>query len=171
MSSWLPKLYFHWVCIMSAVTFIWFVLPLGKRRYSIRLWKTFTDCFNCLPISAIIDEKIFCCHGGECHIDLWSLRSKFLIGWHWSSVHVVCFHTLDAMHKVSVNKGMLNIGLFVPEKKKRKKEAVQLNAMWGSTGVQQCIIRYRIMVLKCLLHLLNYSCDTVGASKNMFPPV
>jgi serine/threonine-protein phosphatase PP1 catalytic subunit len=28
------------------------------------LWKTFTDCFNCLPIAAIIDEKIFCCHGG-----------------------------------------------------------------------------------------------------------
>ena len=21
-----------------------------KRRYSIKLWKTFTDCFNCLPI-------------------------------------------------------------------------------------------------------------------------
>ncbi|KAH8294265.1 hypothetical protein KR054_010127 [Drosophila jambulina] len=35
-----------------------------KRRYSIKLWKTFTDCFNCLPVSAIIDEKIFCCHGG-----------------------------------------------------------------------------------------------------------
>ncbi|XP_064392436.1 serine/threonine-protein phosphatase alpha-2 isoform [Halichondria panicea] len=35
-----------------------------KRRYSIRLWKTFTDCFNCLPVSAILDEKIFCCHGG-----------------------------------------------------------------------------------------------------------
>ena len=29
-----------------------------------KLWKTFTDCFNCLPIAAIIDEKIFCCHGG-----------------------------------------------------------------------------------------------------------
>jgi serine/threonine-protein phosphatase PP1 catalytic subunit len=35
-----------------------------KRRYSIKLWKTFTDVFNCLPCSAVIDEKIFCVHGG-----------------------------------------------------------------------------------------------------------
>jgi len=35
-----------------------------KRRYSMRLWKTFTDCFNCLPVAAIVDEKIFCMHGG-----------------------------------------------------------------------------------------------------------
>ena len=35
-----------------------------KRRFGIKLWKTFTDCFNCLPCAAVIDEKIFCMHGG-----------------------------------------------------------------------------------------------------------
>ena len=34
-----------------------------KRRYNIKLWKTFIDCFNCLPVAAIVDEKIFCMHG------------------------------------------------------------------------------------------------------------
>lgn len=24
-----------------------------KRRFNIKLWKTFTDCFNCLPVAAI----------------------------------------------------------------------------------------------------------------------
>jgi len=37
---------------------------LGKRRYNIKLWKTFTDCFNCLPVAAVVDDKIFCMHGG-----------------------------------------------------------------------------------------------------------
>ncbi|KAI9099169.1 hypothetical protein K1719_024936 [Acacia pycnantha] len=35
-----------------------------KRRFNIRLWKIFTDCFNCLPVAALIDEKILCMHGG-----------------------------------------------------------------------------------------------------------
>lgn len=56
-----------------------------KRRYSIKLWKTFTDCFNCLPLGtslpitqrlwnlllvnflfvvAMVEDNILCMHGG-----------------------------------------------------------------------------------------------------------
>ncbi|KAH0451564.1 hypothetical protein IEQ34_018863 [Dendrobium chrysotoxum] len=35
-----------------------------KRRFNVRLWKVFIDCFNCLPVAALIDEKILCMHGG-----------------------------------------------------------------------------------------------------------
>nr|XP_057903622.1 serine/threonine-protein phosphatase PP1-alpha catalytic subunit-like [Doryrhamphus excisus] len=35
-----------------------------KRRFSIKIWKYFTDTFNCLPISAIISDRILCMHGG-----------------------------------------------------------------------------------------------------------
>lgn len=35
-----------------------------KRRFNVRLWKTFTDTFNCLPVAALIDDKILCMHGG-----------------------------------------------------------------------------------------------------------
>ncbi|XP_050216783.1 serine/threonine-protein phosphatase PP1-like [Mercurialis annua] len=35
-----------------------------KRRFNVRLWKIFTECFNCLPVAALIDEKILCMHGG-----------------------------------------------------------------------------------------------------------
>ena len=35
-----------------------------KRRYNVRIWRSFTDLFNFLPVAAIIDEKILCMHGG-----------------------------------------------------------------------------------------------------------
>lgn len=35
-----------------------------KRRCNIKIWKTFIDCFNTLPIAAIVAGKIFCVHGG-----------------------------------------------------------------------------------------------------------
>ena len=35
-----------------------------KKRYSVKLWKIFTDCFNCLPVAALLDDRILCMHGG-----------------------------------------------------------------------------------------------------------
>jgi serine/threonine-protein phosphatase PP1 catalytic subunit len=35
-----------------------------KRRCNIKVWKAFVDTFNCLPIAAIVAQKIFCVHGG-----------------------------------------------------------------------------------------------------------
>ena len=35
-----------------------------KRRYSVKLWRIFSDCFNCMPVAAIVENKIFCMHGG-----------------------------------------------------------------------------------------------------------
>eukprot|EP01063_Lacrimia_lanifica_P026795 TRINITY_DN3667_c0_g1_i1.p1 TRINITY_DN3667_c0_g1~~TRINITY_DN3667_c0_g1_i1.p1 ORF type:complete len:358 (+),score=161.93 TRINITY_DN3667_c0_g1_i1:100-1173(+) len=35
-----------------------------KRRYNLKVWKGFTDIFNCLPMAALIDDRIFCVHAG-----------------------------------------------------------------------------------------------------------
>lgn len=35
-----------------------------KRRYNIKLWKAFTDTFNCMPLAAVLEGKILCMHGG-----------------------------------------------------------------------------------------------------------
>jgi len=77
-----------------------------KRRFSVKLWKIFTDVFNCLPVAAVIDQKIFCMHGGlsptmtsfeqikniarptdipDCGLLcdlLWSDPDKDVLGWH-----------------------------------------------------------------------------------------
>ncbi len=29
-----------------------------------KLWKSFIDCFNCMPVAALIEDKILCMHGG-----------------------------------------------------------------------------------------------------------
>jgi serine/threonine-protein phosphatase 2A catalytic subunit len=35
------------------------------RKYgNASVWKIFTDCFDYFPITAMVEEKIFCCHGG-----------------------------------------------------------------------------------------------------------
>eukprot|EP00397_Hematodinium_sp_SG-2012_P014564 GEMP01014808.1.p1 GENE.GEMP01014808.1~~GEMP01014808.1.p1 ORF type:complete len:303 (+),score=32.57 GEMP01014808.1:46-954(+) len=48
----------------ASITRIYGFYDECKRRYNIKLWKTFCDAFNCLPSAAIVDEKIFCMHGG-----------------------------------------------------------------------------------------------------------
>ena len=35
-----------------------------KRRYNVKLWKKFVDVFNCMPYSAIVEDKIIFMHGG-----------------------------------------------------------------------------------------------------------
>lgn len=35
-----------------------------KRKYNVKLWKVFSETFNTLPITALIDDKILCMHGG-----------------------------------------------------------------------------------------------------------
>lgn len=48
----------------SAISRIYGFYDECKKRYSIKLWKIFSDCFNCLPVAALIDDKILCMHGG-----------------------------------------------------------------------------------------------------------
>lgn len=35
-----------------------------KRRYSVKMWRTFIDVFNCMPVAAVVGKRIFCVHGG-----------------------------------------------------------------------------------------------------------
>lgn len=49
-----------------------------KRRYSVKLWRTFADCFMCMPVAAVVEDKILCMHGGLSP-DLESLSKIFEI--------------------------------------------------------------------------------------------
>lgn len=35
---------------------------VSMKMYNVRLWKMFTDFFNCLPVAASIDDRILCMH-------------------------------------------------------------------------------------------------------------
>ena len=48
----------------SAINRIYGFYDECKKRFSVKLWKIFTECFNCLPVAALLDEKILCMHGG-----------------------------------------------------------------------------------------------------------
>jgi len=48
----------------SSITRMYGFYDECKRRYGLPLWREFCTMFNYLPISAIIDERILCMHGG-----------------------------------------------------------------------------------------------------------
>jgi len=48
----------------SAINRIYGFYDECKVRYGLKVWKSFNDCFNCLPLGAVIEEKILCIHGG-----------------------------------------------------------------------------------------------------------
>lgn len=48
----------------ASITRIYGFYDECKRRYNIKLWKQFCDVFNCMPVCAVVDEKIICMHGG-----------------------------------------------------------------------------------------------------------
>jgi len=48
----------------ASITRIYGFYDECKRRFNIKLWKQFCDVFNWLPVSALIDEKVICMHGG-----------------------------------------------------------------------------------------------------------
>jgi serine/threonine-protein phosphatase PP1 catalytic subunit len=48
----------------ASITRIYGFYEECKSRYSIRIWKAFINCFNCMPVAALIEGKILCMHGG-----------------------------------------------------------------------------------------------------------
>ena len=35
-----------------------------SRKYDLRVWKAFCECFNYMPVTALISDRIICMHGG-----------------------------------------------------------------------------------------------------------
>jgi len=35
-----------------------------KQRFTVKIWKTFCDVFNCMPACAVVSDKVICMHGG-----------------------------------------------------------------------------------------------------------
>ena len=49
---------------MGFTTNVQISINKGKRKQSLKVWKMFIDCFNAMPVAALIEDKILCMHGG-----------------------------------------------------------------------------------------------------------
>lgn len=48
----------------SSITRIYGFYEECKKRHNVKVWKAFCDLFNCFPLAAVVDDKIFCVHAG-----------------------------------------------------------------------------------------------------------
>lgn len=48
----------------ASVTKVYGFYDECKRRSSIKAWKSIVDVFNTLPVAAVVNERVFCVHGG-----------------------------------------------------------------------------------------------------------
>lgn len=105
-----------------------------KRRYSVKLWRIFADCFNCMPVAAVVEDKILCMHGGLspdldnlsqiydiprptdvpdegllCDL-LWSDPDPNVMGWGYNP-RLVHYYSLDSLLKHSIT--CLFIGVYL----------------------------------------------------------
>lgn len=95
-----------------------------KRRYSVKLWKQFTDTFNCMPVAGLVEERVLCMHGGLSpelqHLDqirkilrptdvpdsglicdlLWADPSEQTVGWGQNDRGVSCTFGTDVVKKM-----------------------------------------------------------------------
>lgn len=39
-------------------------VPIGKSHYNVGIWRAINEMFDCLPFSAVIEDKILCVHAG-----------------------------------------------------------------------------------------------------------
>ena len=46
------------------ITKLYGFLDECKRRYNMKLWKEFINLFNHLPVTALVNDRILCMHGG-----------------------------------------------------------------------------------------------------------
>lgn len=53
-----------WLLILPTFIAVYGFYDECKRRCNVKIWKSFCDCFNTMPIAALIAGKIFCVHGG-----------------------------------------------------------------------------------------------------------